>query len=167
VLAELGSPGAPEAVRHWIEKPSGWLDIQTPRSAPDLALLQAKLGPGEQEAIVLAQELNADELLMDDMGGRREARRRHLSVTGTVGVLRAAAKLGLLDLRDALERLRIILLPQKVGGPDSPRDPGHCLAVGQLAAAAQKQGVMESSGLLLIQSPRPIGRVSEGCCWSG
>jgi predicted nucleic acid-binding protein len=106
VLAELRSPGAPEAVRHWIGQPVPWLDIQAAQSAPDLALLQAKLGPGEQEAILLAQELNADELLMDDMSGRREARRRHLSVTGTIGVLRAAAKLGLLDFRDALERLR-------------------------------------------------------------
>jgi hypothetical protein len=45
-------------------------------------------------------------LLIDDMGGRYEAARRHLSVTGTIGVLRAAAKLGLLDFRDALDRLR-------------------------------------------------------------
>jgi predicted nucleic acid-binding protein len=40
------------------------------------------------------------------MAGRRETKRRHLSVTGTVGVLRAAARIGLLNLADALDRLR-------------------------------------------------------------
>jgi len=106
VLVELRSPGAPEAVRHWIEKPAAWLDIQAPQQTPDLALLEAKLGPGEQEAILLAQEVKADELIIDEQRGRREAARRHIRVTGTIGVLRAAAKSGLLDLRDALERLR-------------------------------------------------------------
>jgi predicted nucleic acid-binding protein len=63
------------------------------------------LGPGEREAILLAQELKADELIIDELRGRQEAVLRQMRVTGTIGVLRAAAKLGLLDLRDALERL--------------------------------------------------------------
>ena len=63
------------------------------------------MGPGEREAILLAQELKADELIIDELRGRQEAVLRQMRVTGTIGVLRAAAKLGLLDLRDALERL--------------------------------------------------------------
>jgi predicted nucleic acid-binding protein len=106
VLAELRRPGAPKTVRDWIEQPAAWLDIQAPLQTPDIALLQARLGPGEQEAILLAQEVKADEIIIDELRGRREAARRQIRVTGTIGVLQAAAKLGLLDLRSALERLR-------------------------------------------------------------
>jgi predicted nucleic acid-binding protein len=42
---------------------------------------------------------------MDEMSGRREALRRHLRVTGTVAVLEKAANRGLIDFRDALQRL--------------------------------------------------------------
>jgi predicted nucleic acid-binding protein len=55
---------------------------------------------------LLAQELSADELIIDELRGRQEAARRHLRVTGTLGVLMTAAQLGLLDLRESLGRLR-------------------------------------------------------------
>jgi predicted nucleic acid-binding protein len=51
VLVELGRPGAPDAVRQWIQQPPAWLHIQAPQQTPSVALLEAKLGPGEQEAI--------------------------------------------------------------------------------------------------------------------
>ncbi len=41
------------------------------------------------------------------MLGRREAERRHLAVAGTAGLLKAAAKLGLVDLKGAFPRLRL------------------------------------------------------------
>jgi predicted nucleic acid-binding protein len=91
-------------VRAWIGAPPNWLEIVAPKQMPDPAL--AELDPGERDAILLAQEVGADEVIMDDLDGRREAERRHLPVTGTVGALRAAAKLGFIDLREALVRLR-------------------------------------------------------------
>jgi predicted nucleic acid-binding protein len=104
VCGELQHHRAPEAVRAWIAAPPTWLEIVAPKQAPDAALID--LDPGERDAILLAQEVGADEVIMDDLDGRREAERRHLPVTGTVGVLRAAAELGLIDLREALARLR-------------------------------------------------------------
>ena len=80
--------------------------MRAPQRVPDEDLLGARLGPGERDAILLAQELRADELILDDRRGRREAERRHLHVIGTLGVLRAAAREHLLDLKDALARLR-------------------------------------------------------------
>lgn len=106
VCGELQHARAPEAVRLWINQPPEWLHVRASSLTPDSHLLKADIEVGERDAILLAQELTADGLLMDDMGGRREAARRHLFVTGTIGVLRAAAKLGLLDFRDALDRLR-------------------------------------------------------------
>jgi predicted nucleic acid-binding protein len=68
--------------------------------------VKADLDDGERDAILLAQELGADELIIDDMSGRREARRRNLHFIGTLGVLRAAGKQGLLDFKTAVDRLR-------------------------------------------------------------
>lgn len=105
VCDELRRELAPETVRSWIARPPAWLEMRVPGQKPDADLLRADLDEGERDAILLAQELGADELIIDDMDGRREAQRRHLPVTGTVGVLRAAAKVGLLNLRNAFDKL--------------------------------------------------------------
>jgi predicted nucleic acid-binding protein len=64
------------------------------------------LGQGEWEAIALAQELKAELLLIDDREGRREARRRLLPVTGTLGILDKGAERGLIDLPAVLTKLQ-------------------------------------------------------------
>jgi len=39
---------------------------------PDTALVEARLGAGERNAILLAQELDAAELIIDELRGRQE-----------------------------------------------------------------------------------------------
>lgn len=68
--------------------------------------LEGVLGPGERQAIVLATELSADALLMDDREGRREAERLNVPVLGTLRVLADAAEHGFADLGVAFDRLR-------------------------------------------------------------
>ncbi len=106
VCDELRSSMAPPQVRRWIAHPPRWLEVQAPSQPPDAALAQARLGAGERDAILLAQELAADELIIDELRGRREARRRHLHFTGTLGVLRLAGARGLLDFKKAIAQLR-------------------------------------------------------------
>ena len=60
---------------------------------------------GARDAIALAVKIRARLVLIDETAGRAEARRRSLRVTGTLGVLRAAAEEGLLDVRGMLGRL--------------------------------------------------------------
>jgi predicted nucleic acid-binding protein len=105
VLTELRSRGAPAPVREWVSHPPSWLRVE--RVAPALlAETTLDLDPGEREAIALARELQAELVVIDDRAGRREARRWHLTVTGTLGVLRTAASRGLVQFREVLDRLQ-------------------------------------------------------------
>jgi predicted nucleic acid-binding protein len=103
VREELLNRGAPDAVRNWIAEPPEWLDILEPSRKPDSWL--ARLDVGERDAIALAEELSADQLIVDEIEGRREAERRGIPVIGTIGILREGAMEGLLDLSSAVERL--------------------------------------------------------------
>jgi predicted nucleic acid-binding protein len=58
-------------------------------------VLLGKLDRGEAEAIVLAQEVNADLLLVDEQKARRVAAEAGLVVAGVLGVLLRAKAAGL------------------------------------------------------------------------
>ena len=83
VTQGAGRPGAEEASRgEWIGR--------KPNTQPTAALaLPSTLGDGEQEAIMLAQELRAV-LIVDDADARDIALRLRVSVLGSLGVLREA-----------------------------------------------------------------------------
>jgi len=78
--------------------------VRALRSQPDPRLYY--LDDGEREAIALAEELNADRLLLDEMAARKEAARRNLPFIGTLGILRRAARLDLINLPYALAQLQ-------------------------------------------------------------
>jgi predicted nucleic acid-binding protein len=105
VRDELADTEAPSAVREWIATPPAWLEIRSVASDPGDVALQ-RLNEGEQEAITLAVSLKADLLLIDERHGATVARGKGLAVTGTIGVLDLAAKQGLLDLKEAFDRLK-------------------------------------------------------------
>lgn len=80
VWAELQAAGSPAAVKNWIGTKPNWVDIQA-ASAIDVTI---QLGAGESEAISLAQEIQADLVLIDDRKARRVAIERGLRVAGTI-----------------------------------------------------------------------------------
>lgn len=75
-----------------------WVEIRQSTNLKLIAELQNDylLDRGEAEAIALALEFKADELLIDERLGRREAIRLGLSITGVLGVLLIAKRRGLI-----------------------------------------------------------------------
>lgn len=104
VFAELQHERTPAAVKEWLAHRPAWLEVRRVRVLFDAAL--EKLDEGEREAIILAEQLRADAIIMDERDGVQEALRRNLRVTGTLGVLDEAAARGLLNLPEALSRLQ-------------------------------------------------------------
>jgi len=104
VLEELRAPASPSPVRRWIENPPHWLEIRHPKLSPDERLNH--LGRGERETILLlAQQLDAA-VVIDEAKAYREAQRRKIPVLRTLAVLDRAAERGLIDLVEAVARLR-------------------------------------------------------------
>lgn len=74
-----------------------WLEVRSVTNAKSVQSLLLELDEGEAEAIVLAEELNADLLLMDEQKGRFTAQTLGLHVIGLLGVLLEAKKRGLVS----------------------------------------------------------------------
>ena len=85
---------------------AGWLAVET---VVDLSVrweLDQLLGPGEAEAIALAEQKESSFLLIDDARGRRTARSRGIPVVGVAGVLLAAkSRAEIVAVGPVLERL--------------------------------------------------------------
>ena len=76
-----------------------WIQVQQAANLELVTCLRNdyNLDIGEAEAIALALELKADELLIDERLGRRETVRLGLSITGILGVLLIAKNRGLVS----------------------------------------------------------------------
>jgi uncharacterized protein len=91
VYQELLANGSDHPVTQTVQT-LDWLEI---RSVTDLQQVEAlerdyNLDLGEANAIVLALELQANQLLIDERLGRVEAKRRGLRITGILGILLTA-----------------------------------------------------------------------------
>jgi predicted nucleic acid-binding protein len=103
VIVELGDAESPKVVRDWAGRPPDWVEVRIPNR--ELGWQLTHLGAGEKDAILLAEEIGADLLIIDERAGYTEAENRGLLVTGTLGVLEKAADLSLVNLTQAVSRL--------------------------------------------------------------
>jgi predicted nucleic acid-binding protein len=95
-----GKPGAAEVTR------VRWVRRKTVVRKERVEALPRKLGRGEREAIILAEE-SQGVLLVDEPSARQEAARRNLTLLGSLGILREAKLQGIIqEVKSHLDALR-------------------------------------------------------------
>jgi len=105
VVQGAGRPASEQVV---VAERNRWCRRQVVKDDLAVRVLRATLGSGEAEAIVLAQEIEAEWVLLDDDLARSHANNIGLLVKGTAGVLLAGYNAGFLDdLGAALDELRV------------------------------------------------------------
>lgn len=85
-----------------------WIEMISVQNSEKLSNLKkaTNLGAGECAAMILAEELASDQLLMDDLDARRVALSRNLKIIGTIGILLVAKQQGLIStIKDILDSL--------------------------------------------------------------
>jgi len=91
-----------------------WVDIRSPASEPALPLV-TDLGPGETEVLMLALELRDAVVILDDGLARRVAETLGIRLTGTLGLLLDAKRVGrvpaVAPMLDQLQALRFRISP--------------------------------------------------------
>ncbi len=102
VQRELTRARTPDAVREFMASTPQWLKVQAPITEdPSL-----KVHVGEAQAILLAKELKAARLLIDDRKAIEAAHARGVKTTRTLALLVLAAEQRLIDLKTTFERLK-------------------------------------------------------------
>ncbi len=92
----------------WNQPIPYWVKIENPVSQTQQLILQTTLDKGEASAIALALEKRNCLLIIDERKGRKLARLLQIDITGTLGVLAEAKRLGLVNatrpLLDAMQQ---------------------------------------------------------------
>lgn len=84
-----------------------WIRVEGIKDCSEKKMYKAKLHDGEVEVMILAQEKDADLVILDDNAAKKTAKYLGLSVTGTLGVLVKAKRLGIIEaVRPLLSEIR-------------------------------------------------------------
>lgn len=90
-----------------IELPD-WISVSQNYSSQQMKVLELELDAGEASAIALGLNTPNSTLILDELKGRKVAKRLGLSVTGTIGIIIKAKNQGLIEsgktILNALER---------------------------------------------------------------
>ncbi|MDR3162061.1 MAG: DUF3368 domain-containing protein [Spirochaetaceae bacterium] len=97
----------PEIAAEYGEDLPAWITVVPVRDREKTRLIQKTLDGGESSAIALALEIKKALLILDDAQARSFALDLGLSITGTLGILIAAYRQGIIvDLNQVIANLR-------------------------------------------------------------
>ena len=90
-----------------IKSAGAWVHVEQIKDHGEKKMYKAKLHDGEVEVMILAQERNADLVILDDNAAKKTAKYLGLTVTGTLGVLVKAKRQGIIEeVRSLLSEMR-------------------------------------------------------------
>src|SRR6266581_933387 len=124
VHEELTDAKTPETVRRRVLALPTWFEVRTVQETQKTPF-PVTLHRGEREAILLAEALHADVLLIDEQIGRTIALSRNLPLSGTLGVLERADRMGFVSAPSSptIEGERVLY--QCDPGATASRAPSH------------------------------------------
>lgn len=97
-----GRPGEQEVLK------AAWIESKEVNDKLAVELLRDELDEGESEAIILAKELNADYVLIDERPACKKAFHLGLSKIGTIGILLLAKEEGLIgEVKKYIDELKL------------------------------------------------------------
>ena len=83
-----------------------WIRVDTIENQMAKTMYRTQLHDGEVEVMILAKEIAADVVIIDDANAKKHAKYLDLPVTGTLGVLIKAKQQGYIDeLKPVLQRM--------------------------------------------------------------
>lgn len=85
-----------------VDESRSWIKVENIQNEMAKALYKSQLHDGEVEVMILAKEKEADVVIIDDMNAKKHAKYLKLPVTGTLGVLIKAKKLGYINQLEPL-----------------------------------------------------------------
>lgn len=101
MIKGAGKPGSKEM------KEANWIKKEKVKARETVGRLRSRLHVGESEAIVLAKEIGADFVILDDEEARKVAEAEGLKVVGGLSLLvRAKAKGWIKTVKPLLEQLK-------------------------------------------------------------
>jgi predicted nucleic acid-binding protein len=122
-----------------------WIQVLDVQDRLAVEILLDEMDIGEAETIVLARELGADWVLMDEKKGRRKLAQLGIDKIGTVGILLKAKEIGLLSvIRPEIERLRV-----------QGFSLSHSVVEAVLQQAGERASVHEDAPAYLTTSDQP------------
>lgn len=85
-----------------------WIHVEKIMDVADRKIYKAKLLAGEVDVMILAQnDPKADLVIIDDNVAKKNAKYLGLKVTGTIGVLLKAKRMGvIISVKDAVDQIR-------------------------------------------------------------
>lgn len=106
VYEELTDARTPETVRRRVGSLPAWFEVRAVDET-GASTFPVTLHRGERQSILLAETLRVEVLLIDEQIGRTIARSRDLPLSGTLGVLERADRMGFVtDFPQLLQRLK-------------------------------------------------------------
>lgn len=96
----------PEIAFEFNEELPSWIEIVPVSDKKYLEFLNTQVDLGEASAIALAKELGDVLVLMDDLKGRKLAKKLNIKITGSLGVFHKAKELGIINaVKPILEKI--------------------------------------------------------------